>query len=222
MGKRLFLKSDFILSALIICIVVFLHVGKGYVSERRFLFEIEVQPISGAPEDRFEIRLFHREADQLERFLTEDRGYGIEVKKEYVAILNKEYSFSRDRSHLKIEPSFINDFNHPVFSKLREAIISKYGEKPSDEDLIKYVNQYIEKKNYKRLFDFASVIAERKEGDCTEHSILLVSVMRMFKIPFHMVFGIKLFKVGDQFSAVGHAWWNTFITACGELQTLHF
>lgn len=173
-----------------------------------FLGDIELKRIEGAPEGRFEIRLYHKDTGSLASYLTKERSYAVSEHKEYAAITSRRYSFPRKTGGVDMAPSFIIDYNLEVFQQLRKEIIAAHGAGPGGENLAAYVNRYIENKNYTRGFDVASRVAERKEGDCTEHAALLVSLMRMFKIPAKMAFGIKIFtgREGEGYGAFGHAW----------------
>ncbi|OGW38917.1 MAG: hypothetical protein A2010_14470 [Nitrospirae bacterium GWD2_57_9] len=171
-----------------------------------FLSDIELKRIEGAPEGRFEIRLYHRDNGLLASYLGTERSYAISENKEYVAITSDRYSFPRRTSGVPGKPSFINDYNLEAFQRIRKEVIAAYGAKPGDKDLVEFVNRYIEKKNYTRGFDVASRVVERREGDCTEHAVLLVSLMRMFTIPAKLVMGIKMIRVGEGYGAFGHAW----------------
>ncbi len=171
-----------------------------------FLSAIELKPIKGAPKDRFEVRLFHKDAGNLASCLRTVRSYTVIETKEYLAVTSDGYSFPKKTAGIETEPTFLHDYDVEVFQQIRKKIIAAYGPRPGHADLIEFVNKYIEKKNYTRGFDVASRVVERKEGDCTEHAVLLVSLMRMFNIPAKMVFGIKMFRTGDNYGAFGHAW----------------
>jgi len=171
-----------------------------------FLGNIEFSHIEGNSDSDFELRLFIKEKGALFEHLTKDRGYKIIKESEYLAIINRQYSFPHKREYSNIEPSFVIDFNVEAFKQIREEIVKEYGEKPDPENLINYVNNYIKDKNFNRGFDIASVIAEKREGDCTEHAVLLVSIMRMFKIPARLVIGVKVLNGKENGLAYGHAW----------------
>ncbi|MDQ3265154.1 MAG: transglutaminase domain-containing protein [Myxococcota bacterium] len=64
----------------------------------------------------------------------------------------------------------------------------------------------IVKKNLRRAFDFASVVARRAEGDCTEHAVLLAALARSFQIPTRVVLGLALVEGKEGLKAFGHAW----------------
>lgn len=70
----------------------------------------------------------------------------------------------------------------------------------------RYVDRYIEKKDFQRGFDVASRVAARKEGDCTEHAVLLAALARAFGCPARLVLGIALVPWEGRLFAFGHAW----------------
>lgn len=170
------------------------------------LGNIEFSNIKEKPHNDFELRLFFRGEGDLFNHLTKERSYEAIKENDYITIKNRAYSFPQKTGYSNVEPSFIIDFNAKPFRQIREEIIKIYGESPSPQELTLYVNNYIINKNFNRGFDIASVIADKREGDCTEHAILLVSLMRMFKIPARMVMGIKVFTEGKNTLAYGHAW----------------
>jgi transglutaminase-like putative cysteine protease len=73
-------------------------------------------------------------------------------------------------------------------------------------DLVRFVDKTIEHKHSGRGYDIASVVARRREGDCTEHAVLLAAVLRLAGFPSHLVTGIALFTDKGQPMAFGHAW----------------
>jgi transglutaminase-like putative cysteine protease len=108
------------------------------------------------------------------------------------------------RQHLR--PSFLIDFDEPpVQSALAEAR-AQLGAKPSIDDLIRFVDKYITNKNWGRGYDIASIVAKRREGDCTEHAVLLAALARAFRFPARVVGGIVLLEAEGKILAFGHAW----------------
>ncbi len=190
-----------------LCAVLFSLPVRAQAGDRNpsFLGAIDITPISSTPEGRFEIRLYHKNGEDLTSYLSRNRSYTAVTVNGYIAVTSRGYSFPR-KSGNDTQPSFVHNFNHEVFAKLRQKIITTYGQQPDASDLVSFVNGYIEKKDYRRGFDVASQVAETREGDCTEHATLLVSLMRMFKIPSKMVLGIKMFRDGGHYLAFGHAW----------------
>lgn len=73
-------------------------------------------------------------------------------------------------------------------------------------DVIRYVYDFIEHKHFARGFDIASVVAEKREGDCTEHAVLTAALLRAIGFPTHVVTGVVLVRLDDHLRAFGHAW----------------
>ena len=60
--------------------------------------------------------------------------------------------------------------------------------------------------NFERGWDFASTVAKRREGDCTEHAVLTAALARMNGIPARVIIGVALISDGELHNAFGHAW----------------
>jgi len=103
-------------------------------------------------------------------------------------------------------PSFVIDFDDPRFRPLLEEARAKLGPSPSIAALVAFIDSAITKKGFGRGFDIASVVAQRREGDCTEHAVLLVALARAFHLPARFVEGLVLVEVEGKPYAFGHAW----------------
>jgi transglutaminase-like putative cysteine protease len=68
------------------------------------------------------------------------------------------------------------------------------------------IHSYIRDKSSRRRFDIASIVARRREGDCSEHAVLLTGVLRRAHVPSRVVIGFVLVDIGGQTRALGHAW----------------
>jgi hypothetical protein len=103
--------------------------------------------------------------------------------------------------------SFVLDCEEPVFTEVRREFEAGHPASPViAPDVVRFVDRYIENKRYGRLFDIASVVARRREGDCSEHAVLLASTFRLLGIPSHVVNGLAIFAQGGVPKAFGHAW----------------
>jgi hypothetical protein len=68
------------------------------------------------------------------------------------------------------------------------------------------VRRYIQAKRH-RSFDIASTVARRREGDCTEHAVLLTALARLHGHAARVVLGLVLVRIeGQPPRAFGHAW----------------
>jgi hypothetical protein len=108
------------------------------------------------------------------------------------------------RQHLR--PSFLIDYDEPAFKPALDEARAALGAAPSLDGLVQFVDRYITKKGFGRGFDIASVVARRREGDCTEHAVLLAALARAFHFPARVAQGIVLVESGGSVLAFGHAW----------------
>jgi len=108
-----------------------------------------------------------------------------------------------DGSHLA--SSFLIDYTEPSIRGLRPLIESRYGRQPSPGDLEQFVYASIEDKNAARGFDVASIVAQSRSGDCSEHAVLLTALLRMYGYPARTVLGIYV-SLQEPVMAYGHAW----------------
>jgi hypothetical protein len=76
--------------------------------------------------------------------------------------------------------------------------------------LEKYVKQIVTLKNFSQAFDTAAEVARRREGDCTEHAVLLAALARARGIPARVVIGL-VYKADTQ-SFAYHMWNELWIT----------
>lgn len=102
--------------------------------------------------------------------------------------------------------SFVIDFDQPAVAVLREAVAQRYGAKPSIAELSRFVNEWIERKNARRPFDTAAKVAQSREGDCTEHAVLLAALARLHGRFARVILGAAFVQMGSQIFAFGHAW----------------
>ena len=81
------------------------------------------------------------------------------------------------------------------------------------KNLTKFVFRYVSGKNYEVGFATASEVARNKEGDCTEHAVLLAALGRALEIPSRVVNGLVY---ADEFEGkkemlVYHMWTQFYI-----------
>jgi transglutaminase-like putative cysteine protease len=102
--------------------------------------------------------------------------------------------------------SFFVDMDQPSVVALRAEVVKASGPTPTIEDLTRFVDRWIAKKNMSRILDPASTVARRREGDCTEHAVLLAALARLFERPSRVVLGVALLRSEGGVAALGHAW----------------
>ncbi len=103
-----------------------------------------------------------------------------------------------------LEPTFVIDFEEPAVGLLKEEM-EEFGEKPSGAALVEFVARVIDE-NVPRGWDLASVVAHRRQGDCSEHAVLTVALARLHGIPARVAVGVALISDGTEHVAAGHAW----------------
>jgi hypothetical protein len=96
------------------------------------------------------------------------------------------------------------DYDRPVAAPFREELARRRA--PSDEDLARLVDRWVERKSMSRGIDPASRVAARREGDCSEHAVLLAAAARLAGRAARVVLGIALVPVDGRLRGFGHAW----------------
>lgn len=102
-------------------------------------------------------------------------------------------------------PSFFVDYDEPPAAPFRAAVAA-LGPSPSDDALGALVDGWITRKSMTRALDPASRVARRREGDCSEHAVLLAAAARLAGRPSRIVIGIALVPLAGQLRGFGHAW----------------
>ncbi|MFC3120533.1 transglutaminase-like domain-containing protein [Agaribacter flavus] len=120
--------------------------------------------------------------------------------------LTKTYVHDRKQSSKHLQDSFIVDYTEPSASAFTKEFKDKYKETYQLSDLERYVSEYITETTYIHGFNIASVVADTRSGDCTEHAVLLAALARSLSIPAKIVFGTAIVEESDNLNAYGHAW----------------
>jgi hypothetical protein len=129
------------------------------------------------------------------------------VKGDKLQIEGLEYLGGNDKPQkAHRDPSFLIDYQEASVRALRDEAQKELGAKPTMEVLARFVEKVISEKNMSRSYDLASVVASRREGDCTEHAVLLTALARAFAIPARVTHGLVLVEVEGRLAAMGHAW----------------
>lgn len=117
------------------------------------------------------------------------------------------YPVSKDKVEARHrQPSFVIDHDTEAFVPVRAELEAQAGKAPDMAALTRFVEGFIQKKNLSRGLDVASVVATRREGDCTEHAVLLTALARARGVPARVVTGVVLLSGEDGAHAFGHAW----------------
>ncbi|MDX1683360.1 MAG: transglutaminase-like domain-containing protein, partial [Phycisphaeraceae bacterium] len=87
------------------------------------------------------------------------------------------------------------DADHPAIA----ALLKEWSDQMPDADeapaaraqwLTRRVGRYVKTRDLGRGFDRASTVAQRAEGDCTEHAVLLAALLRRDGVPARVVGGL--------------------------------
>lgn len=105
----------------------------------------------------------------------------------------------------RLGATFVIDYDEDPVQALVEELLAAHPE-PSVEILTGFTHDAIPHKTIARGFDLASRVATRREGDCTEHAVLLTALARASGRPARLVHGIVLLWGEDGMKAFGHAW----------------
>ena len=103
-----------------------------------------------------------------------------------------------------LEATFVIDYDEPVFAKL-ETEMKERGVRNERAALVKFVDELIDE-DVPRGWDLASVVATRRQGDCSEHAVLTAALARRAGMPARVVIGIALVSNNNDHAAIGHAW----------------
>jgi hypothetical protein len=80
--------------------------------------------------------------------------------------------------------------------------------------LERYVNHIIQKKDFSQAFATAAEVARSREGDCTEHAVLLAALARARGIPARVAMGLVYVDRAQAF--LYHMWTEVFIEGDGR------
>lgn len=102
--------------------------------------------------------------------------------------------------------SWVLDFDEQSVQVLIAEIAASGDGIPSPAQLERFVFTHVSNKSYSRSFDLASRVATTREGDCTEHAVLLAALARAHGHPARIVFGNLVLEFDERLFAFGHAW----------------
>lgn len=110
-----------------------------------------------------------------------------------------------------LAPDPTSDSEHPSIVAMAQKLAAESPDTGSTVNRIaRYVFETLDKKLATHL-PTASIILERKVGDCTEHTWLTVALLRAAKIPARPVYGVAYTGDGESLFAY-HAWVEVALT----------
>lgn len=180
----------------------------GAAGNQLFIGQFAVEDARTTPQDRQELhyRIIHDDPALLESQLA-GRSVVPRRSAEGVSFTLDAYPVAQapeaDARHLAA--SFLVDYTEPAIQALRGRIEQRYGSRPAPAELEAFVHDYIEVKDVARGFDVASVVAQSRSGDCSEHAVLLTALLRMYGYPARTVLGVFV-SLHEPVMGYGHAW----------------
>jgi transglutaminase-like putative cysteine protease len=103
-----------------------------------------------------------------------------------------------------LEPTFLIDFDEPVFKELEKELTPLIGT-ATPQALVKYVSGAMDSSK-PRGWDIASLVAKKRQGDCSEHAVFVAALARMYGMPARVTVGVAIMSQGTTHGAFGHAW----------------
>jgi hypothetical protein len=100
-----------------------------------------------------------------------------------------------------LEGGFHLDLGDPRLTELLHRCGADGGSR-STVCLERLVDRYIQNKSLAYGFAGLEEVLSKREGDCTEHALLLVALLRKAGIPSRLAYGLILTEAG----LIGHAW----------------
>lgn len=108
------------------------------------------------------------------------------------------------------EPNrFIQSDDPKIIAMAREAAGKEQDPWKIATALERYVHNAVEEKNYSTAFASASEVAESREGDCTEHAVLLAALLRSLELPARVAIGL-VYAPSEQGFAF-HLWTEVYL-----------
>lgn len=104
-----------------------------------------------------------------------------------------------------LDDSFLVDYRDAAVVALNEVFSSAVGPGTAHARLEPFVAQTL-KATSQRGWEVASRVALNRDGDCTEHAVLLVALARANAIPARVALGLVIVGDHDDVRAYGHAW----------------
>jgi hypothetical protein len=109
-----------------------------------------------------------------------------------------------------IEPNnWIQSDNAKIVALAKEATGDELDPWRTALKLEQFVHRYIKLINYSQAFASAAEVAENREGDCTEHAVLLAALCRARGIPARVAIGLVYMQATQEFGY--HLWTEVYI-----------
>jgi hypothetical protein len=105
--------------------------------------------------------------------------------------------------------NWIQSDNPKIVALAKEAAGNETDPWQTAVKLERFVHQYIKQKDFSQAFSTAAEVADTREGDCTEHAVLLVALCRARGIPARVAIGLVYMPASQAFGY--HMWTEVYI-----------
>lgn len=113
-------------------------------------------------------------------------------------------------SRAALEPSVLIQSNDPTIKQMaREAVAAESEPARRAAKLERYVQQAVKEKNFSSAFSSAAEVAKTRQGDCTEHAVLLAALARALEIPSRVAIGLVYVRPAQAFGF--HMWTEVYV-----------
>lgn len=111
-----------------------------------------------------------------------------------------------------LAPSPLVQFQDPAVQALLHKTAFPGADATEQAILLeKFVHDTIEEKNFSQGFLSAAEVAQGKTGDCTEHAVLLMALLRAKNFPARGALGLVYVDYGDKKGFAYHMWTEAWI-----------
>lgn len=107
------------------------------------------------------------------------------------------------------KPSNLIESDNAEIKTLAQEVLKQPGFDPGTGWTVarmveKFVHDYLTQKNYSQAFSSAAEVARTREGDCTEHAVLVAALCRALGIPARVAYGLVYVESEQAFAF--HMW----------------
>ncbi len=108
---------------------------------------------------------------------------------------------------------YLQSDNEEVIKLARDAVVDSKDTAEAVRKIESFVSGYITEKDLSVGYATAAEVAASRQGDCTEHAVLMAAMCRAVGIPAKVVFGIVYAEefLGKKDIFGGHAWTQAYI-----------
>jgi transglutaminase-like putative cysteine protease len=129
-----------------------------------------------------------------------------------------ETQISEEERRTFLKPDRYIQSNHPSIRAVADSISAATGKSgfALAREIARWVNGYIAEKGFGQGFASALDVMDARNGDCTEHSVLLAAVLRAAGLPARLAAGLA-YGGGV---LVGHMWTEVYVDHWRTLDAL--